>query len=154
AIHVTALTLDPANAPFYITAPPTPFTIQPQAKVDIQATYKPTQAATETATLNIASDASNSTSNNPYVTVALKGTGTTDKHQVDTFHQAARPTVDLMMIIDNSGSMSDYQSSLSQQGPAFISEALAANADFHIGVTSTENDHNDDPNSDASYTDK
>ena len=153
-IHVTGLTLDPANAPFYISAPPTPFAIAPQGKVDIQATYKPTQAAKETATLNIASDASNATSNNPYVTVALSGTGTTDKHQVDTFNQAARPTVDLLMIIDNSGSMSDYQDSLSQQGPAFISEALAANADFHIGVTSTENDKADDPDSNASYSDK
>ena len=152
-INVTGLTLDPATAPFYISAPPTPFQIPPQGKVTIQAKYKPSAAAKESASLNIASDASNATSSNPYVTVALSGTGTTNKHQVDTFNQAARPTVDLLMIIDNSGSMQDYQSSLSSQGPAFITEALNANADFHIGVTSTENDKNDSPNSDASYSD-
>ncbi|HUJ28365.1 MAG TPA: choice-of-anchor D domain-containing protein, partial [Myxococcales bacterium] len=152
-IHVTGITLDPVAAPFYISAPPTPFAVPPQGKVVITVKYKPSQASKETATLNVASDASNATSNNPYVTVALSGTGTTNKNQVDTFQQAARPTVDLLMIIDNSGSMQDYQSSLSQQGPSFITQALQANADFHIGVTSTENDKTDTPDSNASYRD-
>lgn len=141
-ITIKSITLDPTGAPFYITAPPTPFTIAPQARVDIQATYKPTGAQEDDATLRFETDASNTTTNNPYVTMALKGTGTTNSHQTDTFQQSARPTVDMLMIMDNSGSMQDYQSSLSQQGPSFIGEALKANADFHFGVTTTENDQN------------
>ena len=142
SITIKSITLDPTTAPFYVTAPPTPFSIAPQQKVQIQATYKPTAAQADNASLRFETDASNTTTNNPYVTMALTGTGTTNSHQTDTFNQAARPTVDLLFVIDNSGSMQDYQSNLSQQGPAFITEALKANADFHFGVTTTENDNN------------
>ncbi|MGZ6142918.1 MAG: choice-of-anchor D domain-containing protein, partial [Myxococcales bacterium] len=142
SITIKSITLDPTTAPFYVTAPPTPFSIAPQQKVQIQATYKPTAAQTDNASLRFETDASNTTTNNPYVTMALTGTGTTNSHQTDTFTQAAHPTVDMLMVMDNSGSMQDYQSSLSQQGPAFINQALQAGADFHFGVTTTENDQN------------
>ena len=152
-INIQGITLDPATAPYYVQAPPTPFAINAGAKVPFQVTYKPTQAAVESATLKIQSDASNTTSNNPYITVSLNGQGTTDKHQTDTFTQATVPKVDLLFVVDNSGSMQDKQASLSQQGPAFINEALKAKADFHIGVTTTENDQTDKPDSYASYGD-
>jgi len=151
SIAIKSIALDPTTAPFYITAPPTPFSIAPQGKVQIQATYKPGAAQKDSATLKFETDASNTTSNNPYVTMALSGTGTTNSHQTDTFTQAARPTVDLLVVMDNSGSVQDYQSNLSQQGPAFINEALKANADFHFGVTTTENDQTDTANGDSAY---
>jgi hypothetical protein len=150
-INIKSISLDPATAPFYVSAPPTPFAIPPQGKVQVQATYKPSKVGRETAALKFETDASNATSANPYVTVALSGTGTTDKHQRDTFQQAAHPTVDLLFVVDNSGSMGDKQSKLSQQAPNFISEALKYNADYHFGVTTTENDKVDKANSDASY---
>jgi hypothetical protein len=153
AISIKSITLDPTTAPFYISAPPTPFSIPAQGKVQIQAKYKPgSPPQKDSATLKFETDASNATSNNPYVTMALSGTGTTDKHQTDTFTQAARPTVDMLVVMDNSGSMSDFQTDLSNQAPAFISEALKANADFHFGVTTTENDNNGKKaNGDSAY---
>ena len=137
-INVQSITLDPVGAPFYVTAPPTPFAIPPSGQVAIQVTYKPSQAAEETATLQIKSDASNTTSNNPYVTVGLKGEGTTNAHQVDTFNQATTPKVDLLFVIDDSGSFGFYQSQISQQASSFINAALKYNADYHIGVSAND----------------
>lgn len=150
-IHVTGITMDPASAPFYVQAPPTPFTIAAGTKVPIQVTYKPSAAASETATLQIASDASNATSNNPYVTVGLSGEGTTDKHQVDTFVQSAVPKVDLLFVIDDSASFGFYQDQLSNQASAFVNAALKYHADYQIGVSANDVvDHA--AGSDASYS--
>jgi hypothetical protein len=93
-IHVQAITLDPATAPFYLQAPPTPFTINPGQKLPLQVTYKPSQAAVETATLKIQNDASNTTSNNPYVTVGLKGTGTHDRDRKPDHDRDCEPDRD------------------------------------------------------------
>jgi hypothetical protein len=136
---------------FSLVAPPTPFSIAGGGKQAIQVTYKPSQAAPETATLYIESDASNTTSNNPYVTVGLSGSGTTDKHQKDTFTQLAKPTVDLLVIMDNSGSFDQYQAKLAAQAQNFINQALTYQADYHLGVTTNEADHTDTADSNASY---
>jgi hypothetical protein len=149
---IKSISLDPSSAPFYVQAPPTPFTLAPHAKVAIQVTYKPTLAGRETASLRIESDASNTTSKNPYVTVALSGTGTTDKHQRDTFTQASVPMVDLLFVVDDSSSMSFYQDQLSQQAGAFVNNALKYNADFHMGVSTNDTVAADSHN--ASYSTK
>jgi hypothetical protein len=135
---IKSINLDPSTAPFYLQAPPTPFNMGPGAKVPLQVTYKPSQAAKEAASLRIESDASNTTSNNPYVTVGLSGTGTTDKHQRDTFTQATVPRVDVLFVIDDSGSFNFYQNDLAQQATNFINAALRYNADYHIGVSAND----------------
>ena len=136
--NIKSFHLDPANSPFFVVAPPTPFAMNPGTKVVIQVTYRPSQPAKETATLFIESDASNTTSNNPYITVALSGTGTTDKHQVDTFTQATVPTVDMLFVIDDSGSFDFYQKQIAGQAAAFVNTALKYGADFHIGVSAND----------------
>ena len=141
-IHLKSFTLNPATAPFYVVAPPAtpsaPIALAPGGVMKIQVTYRPTAAQRETAQLLIENDASNTTSNNPYVTVALAGTGTTDKHQIDTFTQSAVPKVDMLFAIDDSGSFDYYQNQLSQQASKFVQAALKANADYHIGVCSND----------------
>lgn len=149
---IKSLKIDGPNvADFYLVAPPTPFTMVGGAKLVIQVTFKPSQVGKEAATLYIESDASNTTSNNPFVTVALSGTGTTDKHQKDTFTQLVKPTVDMLFVIDNSGSFQDFQDKLSQQAPRFINRALSFNADYHISVSTNEADHTDTADSYSSY---
>lgn len=49
--------------------------------------------------------------------------------------------VDLLFVIDNSGSMGDYQEALGLAFPAFastLSDALPPDTNIHVGVTSTE----------------
>jgi hypothetical protein len=57
---------------------------------------------------------------------------------VDVFVQEPPEAVDILMIVDNSGSMAPYQDQLGQNFEQFISFFVGANVDYHIGVTTTD----------------
>ncbi|HWV38778.1 MAG TPA: choice-of-anchor D domain-containing protein [Vulgatibacter sp.] len=67
----------------------------------------------------------------------LVGSGEEDATQTDTFNQKDRPKVDVLWVMDNSGSFSPYQSAISQNLPAFLTFANEQKVDFHIGVTTS-----------------
>ncbi len=69
--------------------------------------------------------------------VGLAGRSDTTGIQTDTFLQDIRPKADVLLVVDDSGSMSDKQNNLSQNFAAFIQYAQAANVDYQIGVTTT-----------------
>jgi hypothetical protein len=56
----------------------------------------------------------------------------------DVFVQQPAEKVDILMIVDNSGSMAPYQQKLGQSFDAFITYFVGANVDYHIGVTTTD----------------
>ena len=58
----------------------------------------------------------------------------------ETFHQAADETkkLDIVWVIDNSGSMSDEQSALGSNFSAFINEFIDKNVDFKMAITTTD----------------
>lgn len=59
----------------------------------------------------------------------------------DSFIQTELEEVDILFVVDNSGSMGDMQSSISANSSVFITALNAAGADFRIAVITT-----DDPN--------
>jgi hypothetical protein len=56
----------------------------------------------------------------------------------DRFRQSEKPTVDILWVVDNSGSMAQEQSDLSLNFPAFMNYFLGSNLNYHIGVVSTD----------------
>ena len=71
-------------------------------------------------------------------TIPLLGTGTTETHQIDRFEQAAEQMVDVLWVVDDSGSMSEEQNNLASNFGEFIRYATQElNVDFHIAVTTT-----------------
>ena len=48
------------------------------------------------------------------------------------------PKVDILMVIDNSGSMMDKQARVKESMAQFIAELTAGNADYHIGIVTTD----------------
>ncbi|WP_373048913.1 choice-of-anchor D domain-containing protein [Vulgatibacter sp.] len=72
----------------------------------------------------------------PYM-ATLQGRGANDALQTDTFSQDDRPKVDLLWVIDNSGSMSPFQTAVAQNLTSFLSFAVAQQIDFQLGVTTT-----------------
>jgi hypothetical protein len=58
----------------------------------------------------------------------------------DRIVQIPIPSVDVMWIIDNSGSMLDEQTALKQNFPAFMNYFLGSGLDYHIGVVTTDMD--------------
>jgi hypothetical protein len=61
-----------------------------------------------------------------------------DKLVTDHFEQNSSLSLDLLWVIDNSGSMRPYQQSLSNNFRAFISQFSNIEVDFQLGVTSTD----------------
>lgn len=58
-----------------------------------------------------------------------------------TFHQntsATNSKIDILWVIDNSGSMNTSQDNLSSNFPSFISGFTTRNLDFHMGVVATD----------------
>lgn len=63
--------------------------------------------------------------------------------QCDFFTQLAQPKVDILFVVDNSGSMFQEQANLAANFSGFINQlqSIQPPIDFHIGVTSTDTDN-------------
>jgi hypothetical protein len=138
-ISIKAVRIDPATPAgqtpiFTVIAPTTPFTLAGGAQKKIPVRYRPPDANPHTASLYVESDASNAA----IMTVSLKGRGTTESHQTDTFTQNSTPKTDVLFVVDDSGSMGEEQGFLAQNAQAFINEAQKLNTNFQIGVVSTD----------------
>jgi hypothetical protein len=70
-------------------------------------------------------------------TAGLLGTARAQPTQTDHFVQQGQAKVDVLFVIDNSGSMMEEQASLAQNFAAFLSGAQQQNVDYHIAVTTT-----------------
>ncbi len=70
--------------------------------------------------------------------VPLTGGGDSQGLNTDALLQGGNLLADILLVIDNSCSMSDKQTSLGAGFPAFISNARAVGLDFQIGVTTSD----------------
>jgi hypothetical protein len=69
--------------------------------------------------------------------VHLRATGDATGEQTDTFVQLAQAQADVLLVVDDSGSMADKQANLANNFAAFMNYATSAHVDYHLGVTST-----------------
>lgn len=60
--------------------------------------------------------------------------------QIDTFQQTPNPMVDILWVVDNSGTMSEERAQLGEKFDKFMASLLASGADYHIGIVSTDTD--------------
>jgi len=74
----------------------------------------------------------------PTIVVPIDGAGTYETEHTDTFTQTTGQDVDVLFVIDNSGSMSEEQNNLAANFQSFISGAATWQNDYHIGVTTTD----------------
>ncbi|MBT9556882.1 MAG: hypothetical protein IV100_12680 [Myxococcales bacterium] len=74
------------------------------------------------------------------LTIPLDGEGTYDTTQTDEYTQLSGQQVDVLFIVDNSGSMSEEQASLGSNISSFVGQAAQWQTDYHIGVVSTDVD--------------
>ncbi|HUU00246.1 MAG TPA: vWA domain-containing protein [Myxococcota bacterium] len=58
--------------------------------------------------------------------------------QIDTFQQTPLPTVDILWVVDNSGTMREERVELGNKFDQFMSQLEEVGADYHIGVVSTD----------------
>lgn len=111
-------------------APSLPFTLQPGNQAAFEVTYAPTDDGVDSAALRVTADG-------VMHTAGLSGLGLSQPTKTDTFVQETQAKVDVLFVIDNSGSMMEEQQSLGQNFAAFLSAAQAQFVDYQIGVTTT-----------------
>ena len=73
----------------------------------------------------------------PSFSVPVTGEGTLETSAEDIFNQLDDPKVDVLWVVDDSGSMSWVQEELADNFDEFFSSSNVDDADFHIAVTTT-----------------
>ncbi|MCU0695326.1 MAG: choice-of-anchor D domain-containing protein [Myxococcaceae bacterium] len=101
----------------------------------LQVRYSPLDLGTDSGAIGL--DVTQSGQQVQYL-VAIQGRGDVTGRQTDTFQQDRQPRADILLVIDDSGSMFDKQLSLSNNFSSFIQYAVTANVDYQIGVTTTD----------------
>jgi len=79
-------------------------------------------------------------SDTPAAVVPLRGGGTFETEQTDEYIQKSGQDVDILFVVDNSGSMGEEQNNLSKNFSDFIAEAGTWQNDYHVGVVTTDVD--------------
>ncbi len=75
------------------------------------------------------------------LSVPMRGEGTSNSRQSDRFSQLTDNKVDILWVIDDSGSMSEEQTALTNNFNSFIQLADQTMADYQVGVVSTDCDN-------------
>lgn len=115
-------------------SPGVPTTLNAGEGVTWDIVYAPQDEGGDACQLEITSNDADS----PSAVVPLAGAGTFETHQVDEFTQLSGQNVDVLFVVDNSGSMSEEQSNLANNFGKFIGEAATWNNDYHLAVTTTD----------------
>lgn len=120
---------NPLTAPTSLSPGAAPFTFD--------AKYGPIDMGTDSGVLALS--ATHSGQNVTYI-VTLQGKGDTVGLNTDVFVQDASPKADILLVIDNSCSMYEEQTSLATNFASFIKYAKSSGVDYHIGVITTDMD--------------
>jgi Abnormal spindle-like microcephaly-assoc'd, ASPM-SPD-2-Hydin len=129
---VTVTNADVTPGPFVIsTIPAVPFQVAPNSQVPIGVKYNPASIGDDIASLRVW------TNTRPTPFQAGLGGGVLPAAAVNDAWDQSTPKVDMLIVIDNSGSMDDEQKALAASLDHLWNRIALANADFHIAVTST-----------------
>ena len=123
-----------ATCPFRITSAPSPLPtpIASGQSKTFKIKYQPAGVQTDDVSVQVTT----AQLTTPYV-ITLHGRGDTTAIETDTFRQDAQPKVDVLLVVDDSGSMATNQGLLAANFQSFIQFAVNQQVDYHIGVTST-----------------
>ncbi|MGM0575730.1 MAG: choice-of-anchor D domain-containing protein [Myxococcota bacterium] len=114
--------------------PPLPFTVDGFEQFALELVMVPKTPEDIGCKLFVETDAANL----PVAEVSLTGGVIDDEHQIDEFQQVPTPKVDVLFVVDDSGSMTDEQLLLKQELPKLVDIAMDWGQDYHLGVTTTD----------------
>jgi hypothetical protein len=119
-----------SGQPFY-SSPALPITVGPQSSVAIPVTYRPPSTGDDVGAIYVTTD-----QRAQAYQAGLTGGAQTAAMVFDQWDQST-PKVDMLIVIDNSGSMAEEQHALALNLDHLWNRIALANADFHIAVTTT-----------------
>lgn len=111
-----------------------PWTIMPGQELDFLVSYIPTDIGSDVSYIEI-------TSNDPIrslVETSQEGAGDVEQWHQDLWTQEEIPVIDVLWVIDNSGSMNPFQQNLSSNVSSFMAVFANSGADYHMAVITTD----------------
>ena len=114
--------------------PPPPWILDPNQEVDFLVSYIPSDVGLDESSITIIG----SDPHTPEVEVSQEGGGVFEQLITQEHIQEEVPILDIIFVIDNSGSMSLFQGELSNQMTSFMNVFLSSGADFHLGFITTD----------------
>jgi len=109
--------------------------VVPARPADIYVRYGPQDGGQDNCELHITSDAGNVEE----LVVPLRGEGTRVREQTDEYVQTSGQIVDVLFVVDNSGSMCDEEENLAANMDDFVQQAALFQVDeYQVGVVNTE----------------
>ena len=129
-----------ANIPADITIdfgslPAFPWTLAPSARLAFFANYIPLDQQNDLTTMDISSNDPLT----PLLTATAEGAAVLSNEKIQTWIQKNQIIVDIVWIIDNSGSMNSYQNLLGNNMDIFMQMFLNYSPDFRMAFITTDN---------------
>ncbi len=126
---ITDINMDRCSPEFHLeNAPGLPVDVTQDKPTCFEINYSPQDEGSDACNIVI------STNSGITLYIGLAGAGVPDTHQVDKFTQVSGQDVDILFVIDDSGSMSDKQQKLRDSIDNFIKQAKTWHNDYHLGV--------------------
>jgi hypothetical protein len=114
--------------------PAPPWALEPNQEVDFLVSYIPDDIGLDDSAITVRG----SDPFIPEVEVIQFGEGVFEQWVIQTHVQEEIPILDIIFVIDNSGSMSIFQQELASQMISFMNVFLGTGADFHLGFITTD----------------
>ena len=132
---VTQMVTQPADIILeYGSLPDPPWLLQPGVEVDFLVSYVPTDIGADESSITVIGD----DPYNPEVEIIQHGEGDVEKWFSQIYQQEAIPVLDVLWVIDNSGSMNSHQVNLANNIGSFMSAFNSTGADYHMAVITTD----------------
>ncbi len=132
---VTQMVTQPADILMEMgSLPAPPWSIDPGNELDFLVSYIPTDIGNDSSQIEI-------TGNDPVlpsVIVEQYGVGDVEQWFSQTWQQEEIPVLDVLWVIDNSGSMNQFQNNLSTNISSFMSAFSQTGADYNMAVITTD----------------
>lgn len=111
--------------------------LEPGESATVLVTFTPLAAKTFSVKLVVSSD----DPDEPTSSVKAEGTGAEDSTYEESFEQSAFESVDVLWIVDNSGSMSAAVGQVKSNFQSFMTEFSKMDLDYQLGVVTTDMDN-------------
>jgi len=116
--------------------PPPPWVLDPNQEVDFLISYIPSDTGADESQVTVRGNDPQT----PEVELLQIGEGIMEQYITQEHIQEEVAILDIVFVIDNSGSMGMFQGELSNQMTAFMNVFLSTGADFHLGFITTDRD--------------
>ena len=113
--------------------PAPPWVIDPGLSVDFLVSYVPDDVGYDESVISIAGNDPAL----PEVDVVQHGDGNVEQWYTETHIQAEIPILDVLWVVDDSGSMNRFQTNLASNIGLFVSTFMSTGADYHMSVITT-----------------